>query len=357
MKKFLPGIGLGLTLLLGAVPALAQKAPPQKASEDEPKGMVLDRVVAAVNDEAITLSEVQEEGQPVIRKIFQDFVGPERDRRVDEAEQQLVDDLISRRLMVQVAKKEGMLPSGAEVSGAIEELKKQNNVASDAQFQALLKAEGLTLDLLRRSVEERLAINRLLMRQIRSAIIVNEDEIQKYYESHRDKFQRIPEAQIRHIFIEVPPGGDEAAAKAKAEEALAKVQAGADFGEVAKQYSDGPTKDRGGELGAIHKGDLAPEIEGPAFSLPAGGVSPLIRTAAGWNIIKVEQVRTETVAPYTEVRDTIRNQLFQEKFEAKRKEWMARLRAQAFIQILMQPSALRAEVKPPDVTPAQPPMR
>ena len=106
MKNFLPGIGLGLTLLLGAVPALAQKAPPQKASEDEPKGMVLDRVVAAVNDEAITLSEVQEEGQPVIRKIFQDFVGPERDRRVDEAEQKLVDDLISRRLMVQVAKKD-----------------------------------------------------------------------------------------------------------------------------------------------------------------------------------------------------------------------------------------------------------
>jgi len=355
MKRFLPGIGLGLALLLGPVPALAQKAPAQKAQEDESKGMVLDRLVAAVNDEAITLSEVQEEGQPVIRKIFQDFVGPERDRRVDEAEQKLVDDLISRRLMVQVAKREGMLPSGAEVSGAIEDLKKQNNVASDAQFQALLQAEGLTLDLLRRSVEERLAINRLLMRQIRSAIIVNEDEIQKYYESHRDKFQRIPEAQIRHIFIEVPPGGDEAAAKAKAEEALAKVQAGTDFGEIAKQYSDGPTRDKGGELGAIHKGDLAPEIEGPAFSLPPGGVSPLIHTAAGWNIIKVEQVRTETVAPYAEVRDTIRNQLFQEKFETKRKEWIAKLRAQAFIEILMQPAALRAEVKPPNVTPGQPP--
>jgi parvulin-like peptidyl-prolyl isomerase len=355
MKRFLPGIGLGLALLLGPVPALAQKAQAQKAPEAEPKGMVLDRVVAAVNDEAITLSEVQEEGQPVIRKIFQDFVGPERDRRVDEAEQKLVADLISRRLMIQVAKKEGMLPSGAEVSGAIEDLKKQNNVASDAQFQALLQAEGLTMDLLRRSVEERLAINRLLMRQIRSAIIVNEDEIQKYYETHPDKFQRIPEAQIRHIFIEVPPGADEAAAKAKAEEALAKVRAGTDFGEIAKQYSDGPTKDKGGELGAIHKGDLAPEIEGPAFSLPPGGVSPLIRTAAGWNIIKVERVRTETVAPYAEVRDTIRNQLFQEKFETKRKEWIAKLRAQAFIEILMQPAALRAEVKPPDVTPGQPP--
>ncbi len=351
MRKFLPAIGLMLSLLLMTAPASAQKAPAQKTPEDEPKGMVLDRVVAAVNDEAITLSEVQEEGQPVIRKIFQDFLGPERDRRVDEAEQKLVDDLISRRLMVQVAKREGMLPSGAEVSGAIEDLKKQNNAADDARFQALLNAEGMTMDLLRRSVEERLAINRLLVRQIRSAIIVNEEEIRKYYDSHPEQFQRIPEAQIRHILIAVPAGGDEAAAKTKAEEALRKIQAGADFGEIAEHYSDSPTKEKGGELGAIHKGDLAPEIEGPAFSLPAGGVSPLIRTAAGWNIIKVEQVRTETVAPYAEVRDKIRDQLFQQRFDAKRADWVAKLRAQAFIQILMQPAALRAEVKPLSVGP------
>ena len=80
--------------------------------------MVLDRVVASVNDEALTLSEIQEEGQPVIRKIFQDFVGAERDRRVEETEQRLVNDLIDRRLLYQVAKREGTLPSTAEVQSA-----------------------------------------------------------------------------------------------------------------------------------------------------------------------------------------------------------------------------------------------
>ncbi|HSB69292.1 MAG TPA: peptidylprolyl isomerase [Candidatus Methylomirabilis sp.] len=334
-------VGLGLAGFLAAAPAMAQSPTPPS----EPTGMVLDRVVAVVNDEALTLSEIQEEGQPVIRKIFKDFVGPERDRRVEEAEKRLMDDLIERRLAVQVAKKEGMMPSSAEVTGAIEELKKNNNATDDAQFRALLRAEGMTYEQVRRTVEERLAISRTLARQIRSAIIIREDELTQYYQDHPDKYPRIPEAEIRHILVAVPPGSDGAAAKARAEEVLARLKAGADFSKMAEQYSDSPTKDKGGELGAIHRGDLAPEIEAAAFGLPVGGVSELIRTPAGWNIIKVERVRTETVAPFAEVRESIRDEVFQEKFEVKRKEWLAALRAKAFIQVIMEPGALKTELQ------------
>lgn len=334
-------VALGLVAPLTVAPVLAQTAIP----EAQPKGMILDQVVAAVNDEALTLSEVQEEGQPVIRKIFRDFVGPERDRRVEEAEKRLLDELIDRRLAYQVAKKEGMLPSAADVTNAIEELKKNNNVSDDAQFRALLRAEGMTFEQVRRSVEERLAISRVLSRQIRSSIIIREEDLTQYYQDHQDKYQRTPDAEIRHILISVPPGADETAAKARAEEILGKVRSGADFAKMAEQYSDSPTREKGGELGTIHKGDLAPEIEAAAFSLPVGGVSDLIRTSAGWNLIQVERVRTETVAPFAEVRDTIRDELFQEKFEAKRKEWLAGLRAKAFIQVIMEAGALKTELQ------------
>jgi peptidyl-prolyl cis-trans isomerase SurA len=341
LTRFTWIVTLGMLGLLAAAQVQSQTTP----SEPEPKGMILDRVVAVVNDEALTLSEVQEEGQPVIRKIFKDFVGPERDRQVEEAEKRLVDDLVDRRLAYQVAKKEGMLPSTADVTAAIDELKKNNNVTDDAQFRALLRAEGLTMEQVRRTVEERLAITRVLSRQIRSSIIIREDEITQYYQDHQDKFQRTPDAEIRHIFIAVPPEGNEQAAKARAEEVLAKIRSGADFAKMAEQFSDSPTKDKGGELGTVHKGDLAPEIEAAAFSLPVGGVSDLIRTSAGWNIIKVERVRTETVAPLAEVRDSIRDQLFQEKFEVKRKEWLASLRAKAFIQVIMEAGALKTELQ------------
>jgi peptidyl-prolyl cis-trans isomerase SurA len=319
-----------LWLLLAAAPAVAQTAP----KADEPRGMILDRVVASVNDEAVTLSEIQEEGQPVIRKIVQDFVGEERGRRVDEAERRLLKDLIDRRLLYQVAKKEGMLPSTAEVQGALEELKRNNNATDDAQFRALLKAEGLTIEQVRRTIGERLAIGRLLARQIRSSIILSEDDIAKYYQSHQSKFQRVPEAEIHHALFAVGPNQDEGQVRRRVDEALGKIRAGADFIATTKEYGDNPFGS-GADLLTVRRGELAPEIEAAAFGLPAGGVSDAIRTAAGFHLIKVEQVRAEPVAPLAEVRDAIREEIFQEKFEAKRKDYVASLRAKASIQVFM----------------------
>jgi peptidyl-prolyl cis-trans isomerase SurA len=341
---------LALILILLMAPAQAQAAgrvgQPEAAAP--PGGLILDRVVAVVNDEAVTLSEIQEEGQPVVRRIFQDFVGPERERRLEEVQQQVLNDLIDRRLMYQVAKREGMLPSTAEVNGAIEELKRNNKATDDAQFRAMLKAEGLTVEQVRRTIGERLAIGRLLGRQVRSTIILNEDELLKYYESNREKFQRVPQAEIRHIFFVPPPGGaGESAIRARAEEARAKIAAGADFAEVGRQYSDPSSGASGTETITVHRGELAPEIEAAAFGLPPGGVSPLIRTEAGLHLIKVERIQTETVAPFAEVRESIRDQLFQEKFDVKRKDWLASLRSRSSIQMVMQTADLHAYTAKP----------
>jgi peptidyl-prolyl cis-trans isomerase SurA len=341
---------IGLTLLvwvLLAPPVLAQPRTDGVQTGGQPGGMVLDRVVAVVNEEAVTLSEIQEEGQPVVRKIFQDFVGPELDRRLEEAQKQALDELIDRRLMFQVARREGMLPSSAEVSGAIEELKRNNNVTDDAQFRALLRSEGLTLEQIRRNLEERLAIGRLLARQVRSTIIISEEELVKYYESNQAKFTRVPTAEIRDIHIVAPPGGDEAAARARAEEAWAKLEAGADFGQVAREYSGSGSAGPDAEPLAVRRGDLAPEIEAVAFSLPAGGVSRPIKVGPGWHLIRVERVQVGPVTPFAEAREAIRDQVFQEKFEAKQKEWLASLRARAFIQVLVRASDLQAATRKP----------
>jgi len=350
MRTVEGGIGLALVLVLLAAPTLAQTAADAAGSRQSGAptgGMVLDRVVAVVNDEALTLSEIQEEGQPVVRKIFQDFIGPERDRRVEEAEKRLLDDLIDRRLMYQMAKKEGALPSDAEVNGAIEELKKNNRATDDAQFRAMLKAEGLTLAQIRRNIGERLAMGRLLARQVRSSIIINEEELVKYYQSNQQKFQQTPQAEIRHIFFGFRAETNEAGIRARAQEASAKIEGGADFVQVAREYADESAGEKPGEVMTVHRGDLAPPIEAAAFSVPAGSVSPLIRTDSGYHLIKVESVQAESVAPFSAVREAIRDQLFQEKFEAKRKDWLADLRSKAFIQVLIQPGDLQARTATP----------
>jgi len=341
MRQIFKGVGGGRGLLAGLLAALALALPLQGGAGEAPAGegrtMVLDRVVASVNDEAITLSEIQEEAQPVIRKIFQEYVGGERDRRVEEAQRRLLDELIDRRLMLQVARREGMLPSAADVAGALEDLKRNNNASDDAQFRALLRAEGLTLEQVRRTITERLAIGRTLARQVRSSILISEEELLGYYQAHPEKFQRKPEAEIRLILVAVTGQRDEAAARQRADEALAKIRGGADFAQVARDYSDSPTRERGGEMGVVHKGDLAPEIEAQAFGLTAGEVSAPIRTEAGWNLIKVERVQASPLLPFAQAREEVRNELLAQKYEVKRKDWVAGLRSRAAILVLPEP--------------------
>ncbi|OGB92953.1 MAG: hypothetical protein A2Z31_01490 [candidate division NC10 bacterium RBG_16_65_8] len=98
----------------------------------------------------------------------------------------------------------------------------------------------------------------------------------------------------------------------------------------------------------MRRGELAPEIEAAAFGLPPGGVSGPIRTAAGFHLIKVEKVRAEPVAPLAEVRDAIREQLFQEKFEAKRKEYLASLRTRSSIQVFLKQGEILGDPKTAD---------
>jgi peptidyl-prolyl cis-trans isomerase SurA len=329
-------VGVWLVGALAAVLLAAPVGAQRTAATPEDRTIVLDKVVASVNDEAVTLSEVQEEGQPVIRKIHQQFIGEERDRQVELAQRQLIEELIDRRLMLQAARREGVLPSPAEVQASIDELKRSNNITDDAQFRAALKAEGLTLEQVRRSITERLAIGRLLSRQVRSGILVSEEELRAYHAAHPEKYQRKPEAEIGLVFVALGPDRTDQQARARAEEALARLRDGVPFAEVARQYSDSPTRDRGGSLGVVHRGDLAPEIEQQAFGLPAGSVSAPVRTDAGWNIIKVERAQLETQVPFAEVREAVREEVFNRKYEVKREEWMAAMRARASIHVMVE---------------------
>jgi parvulin-like peptidyl-prolyl isomerase len=188
----------------------------------------------------------------------------------------------------------------------------------------------------------------VLARQVRSGIILSEDELRAFYEKNKEQlFQRRPEVEIAHILLVVPAGGDESKVRARAEEALARIRGGMDFAAAAREYSDSPTKQQGGSLGRVHRGDLASEIEASAFTMKEGEVSDLIRIGNGFNIIKVEKTWADPFVPFAEVRETIRDRLFQEKFEAKRKEWLAVQKSRASIQIVAKPADIVLDFKKP----------
>ena len=129
--------------------------------------------------------------------------------------------------------------------------------------------------------------------QFKNQVTVDDAEISDYYENHRDDFNVEKRVNARHILIKVPPGADEAtvqAAKKRADEIYRKAKAGEDFAELAKTYSEGPSKDQGGELGSFTRSQMVKPFADKAFSMAPGEISEPILTQFGWHIIKVEGV-------------------------------------------------------------------
>jgi peptidyl-prolyl cis-trans isomerase D len=141
---------------------------------------------------------------------------------------------------------------------------------------------------------------------------ISDDEISEYYDEHPDEFQNPKTVEARHILLKVGQNaaGEEAAkVQEKIENILQKVRGGQDFAELAKQYSEGPSKDKGGYLGSFSRESMVKPFADKAFSMEAGEISDPVRTRFGWHIIKVEKVNAATVTALADAKDKIRKKL------------------------------------------------
>ncbi|MBZ0169734.1 Chaperone SurA precursor [Candidatus Methylomirabilis lanthanidiphila] len=298
--------------------------------------VILDRVVAVVNDDVITLTEVQEEGLQAIRSIVRDTLGAERERQLRSTERQVLDELILRRLQLQEAKKEKIEASPAEVQSAIEELKKRNGLTSDEDLRTALSREMLSEEQFRRGILEQVILTKLVARQVRSKVVVLDEEVQQYYEQRQDQFREIPQFKIRHLLVTVPPqatSSEISRAKNRIEEAQTLLKKGTNFSTVAKQYSEGPLASSAGEIWAMKRGELAPELEQAALALPIGQPSDIITTQAGFHLIVVEERFSGRTLSFDQVKDRLRAILFDQKTETKFKEWIESLRTKANVEM------------------------
>jgi len=302
------------------------------------EAVILDRVVAVVNDDVITLTEVQEEGLQAIRKVVQETLGDDRDRRLRTIERQILDDLILRKLQLQEAKKDKIEATASEVRSAIEELKRRNGLTSDEELKAVMARELLSEEQFRKGIADQVMLTKLVARQVRSKVVVLDEEARRYYDQHRDQFRDIPQIKIRHFLVSVsanPTQEELMRAKNRIEEAQAVIKLGARFSTVARQYGDGPLASSSGEVWSMKRGELSPELERMALSMPIGQVSGIIVTQAGLHLIQVEERVTGGVLPFDDVKEHVRSLLFDQKADAKFKEWLQGLKAKASVEMKM----------------------
>ena len=293
--------------------------------------VLLDRVVATVNDEVITWSELMSaimlEGKAVLDKS----VSEERKKQIKELEGPFLEELINLRLQLQAARQMRLGVSEAEIDGSIDEIKSQYNL-TDESLNASLEAEGLTVTEYRTRLSDQILLQKTINFTVRSKVVITDMKIEEYYNKNKDLFAEKESLKIRQIFFLDPKDSSARSDLLIKAEGIAKdIQDGKDFSELAGELSEGPEKEFGGDLGYLKLGTALKEVEDAALALKIGEVSKPFWSPAGLHIIKLEDRRGD--GGVDKVRDQIKEKLFQEAFESKYRQWRAGLREKAYIEI------------------------
>jgi peptidyl-prolyl cis-trans isomerase SurA len=295
----------------------------------------VDRIVAVVNNEAITLSELDTAFGPYQAKVEASYKGAEREKALAETRLGVLNRMIDELLIGQQARKAGIVAREEDVNGAIAEILKRRSVTPE-ELQKALEREGTTLESYRKGIRDQLVKIRLVQREVKAKVAISDQEIGEYYRKHRDEYEGKEAVRIRQILLLTPKEADPAVKeklRADAEELRKRLLEGEPFDLISANYSQGPAANAGGDIGYVEKGMILPEVEAVAFSQPVNQLSPVIESSVGFHIIWVVDRRGAGVKSIESAREEIREKLEMEKVEKKFEEWQNELRAKSHVEI------------------------
>lgn len=293
--------------------------------------VLLDRVVAVVNKEVITWSELymtmEIDAAPGVKQLNED----ERGKIFREKEAEFLENLIDVKLILQEAAKAGIGVTEKELDEAIENIKTKYSM-SETEFRDSLKKEGYTLEAYRKRLKEQIIAGKVVNQRIRSKIMVPEEDITRYIKENSGSADMADSYRIGQILIKIPDKDeDKALAEEKATVILNELDAGESFSQLAKKYSEDASADTGGDLGVIRKSDLDGEFRDVLSELKPGEVSRPFWTRRGLHIIKLyEKIGSEDHARIrAEAKKILSEKIFIEKYNA----WIKGLREKAYIEV------------------------
>ena len=299
---------------------------------------VTDRIVAVVNDDVITLSELNRAFEPYAGNIPANFQGTDRETILKQNKTALLQRMIDQILIEQEAKKAGLgaaAATDAEVMDVINNMLAKNNATMEAYMKKLAE-DGNTLEAVKKEIKTQMLRMKLLRREVQSKILITDEEIGEYYDKHRQDYEGKEAVRIKQILLPAPAGVNAATRdpiRQQARQIHDRILKGESFEMLAAQYSKGPAAAEGGDIGFVERGVILPEVEKAAFSLPVGQLSSVIETEIGFHIIAVVDKRGEGLKPLPVVRNEIKAKIEDEKITKKYDEWIEGIRKKSFIDI------------------------
>ena len=304
------------------------------------QGEILEQILVKVNGDVITKTELEQRQIGALRQRDPNF-RPASDAELQQALVEVTPDVIvnaiDEMLLVQRGRELGYALGTEQFQSIIDNIKKENKLETEEQFQDALKQEGLSLDDLRRQIERQMLVSRVQQVEVAGKISVSEDDVKKFYEERRESFTTQPQLTLREILIVVPTtekgvnvGADDAA-RAKADDVLKRLEAGEPFAQLASEISESGSKANGGLIGPIARSDLSPELLKEVDPLKVGQLTRVLRTTRGYQIIKLETRTEQKVKTLDEARPEIADQLAADKQRGHMLQYLQQLRSQAII--------------------------
>ncbi len=325
-----------------AAPAMEKPAPvasaPARPKPSNSTGKVVEEIIARVNNEIITGSELQRaraSAEEDAQQECQNRCTPEQLKAdVEERQKNALRDLIDQSLLVQRAKDMGVSVE-PEVIKRLDQIRVQNKLDSMEALEKAVSSQGLNWEDFKNNIRNGLLTQRVIGSEVGSHITIGREEVEKYYTEHKKDYVRPEQVALRSI--EVSTAGKNAGEipdlKKKAETALKRVKDGEDFGEIAKRFSDGTTKDQGGFLGLYKRGELSKELEDVVFKMKKNELTDVIETKQNFLILQVMEHYDEGEQSLAKVENEITDKLYSEKMEPALREYLKTLREQSYVVI------------------------
>jgi peptidyl-prolyl cis-trans isomerase SurA len=315
----------GATLGLGA-----QSVPP-------PKGVVLEKIIARVNDDIITSSQYDKAQEALKEELKHDCPSctqAELDTRYEKRGKNVLRDLIDQDLMIEQAKDEG-INVDIDLVKELDSTRIHYHLDSMDALRRAVEASGMNWTEYKQQIKNGLLVQKLIQQDVGGTIQIDHEQVQKYYDAHKQKFNRPESVVLRGIFMSIQgkTPAQIAAIKKQMDTIRTRVENGDDFGQLAKIYSQGTTAQAGGTLGDFTRGMLQKPIEDAVFKLQHNQMTPVMKIGDEYELFQVEQHYQAGIQPMDAVESDIEQAIYSEKIQPAMRKYLEQLRKESYITI------------------------
>jgi len=291
----------------------------------------VDRILAQVNDDIITMSDLKQEMIPYSQELAKKYSGEELEQALQKTEKQILDTLVQKKLLYQRAMELGFSADvESQVSAAIQKVIKDNNLGDTEGLEKALEQQGLNLKDFREQYRKEIIVNALVDYFVASRITLLTPEIEKYYKDHVEEFSSPEEVTLSTIEIAIK--GNPTETENRANDIYSRLQKGESFPTLASQYSTGSTASKGGSIGTYLLSKLNADTARAIANLKDGEVSKPQSEKETYVIYHIDSRKLSVVRPLDEVRNYIKNRLYEQKFNPELERYMSQLKEDAYIQ-------------------------